>query len=319
MGAISFTEKQAVYRRSTIGMTRRLADENAWNEEVLSRRSGCIAGQVLVRWPWSDDVIESTESPGVTGAFRWRIEEGPWRNESSASQLILNVASALLSLDSAHADKLAGVAISTNVHPATRYAPDEFAGTLRMRAVPNHPDYVIYPYGMSYPKSAERCRIMGERCGVRVEAEVVSDESDLSEAFWKFIKEQFGGIQGQTDKWRGANQWTGPVNAIGDWIGISMKTTEPERVSLYIRAAESKASVWRTERMKKYSQLIRENLADQRLGNNLVSEASKGRSITVDLLWMRDDIDVWPHAAQWILDQCQRLREIANELPMVKH
>ena len=315
MGATSFAEKQDVYRNSTIGITRRLADEDCWNEEVLSRRTEDLADQVLARWPWPDDEIQSVESRVTAGAFRWRIEDGPWHDEISASHLILNVTGALLSMDSANAQKLSGGAISGNVHSAMRYPANELAGSQIMRAVPDHPEFVIYPYGMDYPRSAERCRKMGERCGIRVEVVVVSDGADVSEAFWRFLDDQYGGIPGQRRTWRGFNQLTSPVNARGDMVGVQMYTSSPERLALYIRSGEWKKSDSRTRRMHRFSWSIREQLADQKLGVGLEAEAARGRSITVELEWERKDDTVWHEAAQWMLDQLQRLQIIANELP----
>ena len=101
--------------------------------------------------------------------------------------MVLNVAAALLSRDPTKAQKLAGEAISSNVHSASRYPPGTVVGTLTMRAVPGHEEYVLYPYGQDYANSVERCRKMGERCGVMVEAEF--EENTQAQAFWKCFKE----------------------------------------------------------------------------------------------------------------------------------
>ena len=54
MGAGTFAAKREVYADSTIGMTRRVANESTWNEEALDRRALDLAERVLDRWPWKD-------------------------------------------------------------------------------------------------------------------------------------------------------------------------------------------------------------------------------------------------------------------------
>ena len=113
-----------------------------------------------------------------------------------------------------------------------------------MRAVPGHEEYVLYPYEQDYPTSAERCRKMGERCGLTVEVEF--EENTRPQAFWKLFKEREGDIPGQKDSWRGASQWTRPLNTSGDRIGIYVG--HPEMLWLYIRAGERQASEGRGRR-----------------------------------------------------------------------
>ena len=103
-----------------------------------------------------------------------------------------------------------------------------------MRAVPGHEEYVLYPYEQDYATSAERCRKMGERCGVTVEVEF--DENTRAQAFWKRFKEWEGGIPGQKDSWRGASQWSARLNDAGDRIGIYVG--HAEQLWMYIRAWE---------------------------------------------------------------------------------
>ena len=85
MGAAQFHQKRQVYENSTIGMTRRLADENEWNEDALERRAEDLAVRVLHRWPWPDQEIEQPDSPPGQAPLRWRIEDGPWHPEEAAS------------------------------------------------------------------------------------------------------------------------------------------------------------------------------------------------------------------------------------------
>ena len=121
--------------------------------------------------------------------------------ESAASQMVLNVAAALLSRDPTNAQRLSGESIRSNVHLAGQYPPDTKAGAYTMRAVPGHDAYVLCPYVKDYPRSAELCRKMGGRCGVTVNVEF--EENTRAQEFWKLFKEREGAIPGQKDSWRG--------------------------------------------------------------------------------------------------------------------
>lgn len=302
LAASTFAAKREVYRSSPIGMTRRLADEDEWDEDALERRAEEITRQALSRWPWAEQAI----APQPGSALRWRIDDGPWQSESAASQMMLNVAGALLSRDPANAGRLSGAAVSSNVHSAQRYSPGTKIGSLVMRAVPGHDRYVMYPYG-DYRASAERCRKMGERCCVRVE--VVLDGTSLTQGFWGVLKDR-GGVPGQADDWQGANQWTSPVNSSGDRIGIYVGN--PDLIWLYIRAGELRRSNERAARMRHYSRMIREQMGDQEIGDDLEKKSEEGRTVTVQRSWTSDDEAEWPAAAQWIIDQHDRLRAIVE-------
>ena len=301
MASGTFDEKREVYRNSPIGMTRRIADEADWDVGALERRAADLARQVLCRWPWPD---QGTASP-IDSAIRWRIHDSPWHTENTASQLVLNVAGALLSRDPANAERLAGDSLSSNVHPATLYPPGSTAGTLTMYAIPGHEWFVLYPYD-NRDACAERCRKMGDRCGVRVDVEL--DGANSLQAFWKFLKQHAGGVPGQVDSWRGPNQWTVRVNSLGDRIGIYVGD---ERHSVYIRAGESERSDERATRMRRYSRMIGEQMGDQELAANPEKHVKEGRTVPVQRRWSRDDEDEWPEAAQWIVEQCDRLRILA--------
>ena len=138
--------------------------------------------------------------------------------------MVSNVAATLLSRAPANAQRLSGEAITSNVHLASRYPPNAAVGSGTMRVVPGHEEYVLYPYERDYATSAERSRKMGERCGVAVEVEF--EENTRTQAFWKLFKEREGGIPGQKDYWRGASQWTSPLNAAGDRVGVYVGNPE---------------------------------------------------------------------------------------------
>ncbi len=303
MGAAPFDEKREVYGNSTMKLTRCLANESEWNENALDRRAEDLTRRVLKHWPWSESAVGV--DPGAS-ALRWRLEGGPWHAEHAASQMVLNVAGALLSRDQENVKRLSGEAISSNVHLASSYPPGTVAGTLTMRGIPDHDQYVLYPYEQDYPTSAERCRKMGERCDVRVEVEF--EEDSRTQAFWLFLKQLTGGVPGQKDTWKGTNQWTSPVNSAGDRIGLYVGN--PDHLRLYIRAGESQASEERASRMRQYSWMIRDQMGDQEIGGNLEKYSSQGTTVYVRRSWVRDDEAGWPEAAQWIEEQHERLRTI---------
>ena len=303
MSSGTFDAKRKVYRNSPIGMTRRLADENEWAEEELERRTEDLTLRVLNLWPWPDQAKGKQDR---SARLRWRIEDGPWQPENTASQMVLNVAGALLSRDPENAERLSGEAIRPNLHLASRYPPGTAAGTLTMRAVPGHEQYVLSPYEQDYPSSAQRCRKMGERCEVRIEVDL--ERANRSQAFWRVLKTRAGGVPGQKDSWRGPSQWTSPLNPSGDRITINVGN--PDRLWLYIRAGESQQSEERAERMRQYSWAIRDQMGDQELEGNLEKNSVDGLTLSIQRSWTRDDEAAWPEAALWIKEQYERLRVI---------
>ena len=312
MGAGTFAAKRVVYAESTIGMTRRVADESDWNQEAFHRRALGLADQALKRWPWEDRKETPTDESAVP--LKWRIGDDPWHDETAATSMVLNVAGALLSMDPTNAEKLSGEAISSNLHPATRYPPNTKVGALTMRAVPGHDGWVIFPYKGNYRQSADFCRTMGERCGVKVEVEL--EEKSRTPAFWTFLMECVGGVPGQKGTWRGPSQWTDPINRHGDRIGIYVG--HPDRLWLYVRAGESKASERRFARMRRCSRMILEQMADQNVGDDVERNCEKGWSVPVERSWVRDDESEWPEAALWIKDQHDRLLAIAGDTSQVR-
>ena len=311
MGANGFAAKREVYCKSSIGMTRSLAAESAWDEAALERRVEELARRAVDRWPWPEQPSPAHDDLGRSSRISWRIGDGPWYAEDAASQMVLNVAAALLSRDPANAERLSGEAVSSNVHRASRYPPGTAAGSLTMQAVPGHEEYVLYPYGQDYATSAARCRKMGERCGVTVEVEF--EDASRTRAFWRFVKDYTGGVPGQKDTWRGASQWSSRGDASGEYVGIYVGN--PETLWLYIKSGESEASEERAARMRRYSWLIRDEMGDQQLGDNLDRNSENGMTIAVQRPWVRDDEEGWPDAARWISEQCQRLHTIIGGEP----
>lgn len=297
-------------------MTRSLWEESEWDEAALSRRAEELARRALDRWPWLDERMPADEQPVSTKAFRWRIEDGPWHTEDTGSQMVLNIVGALLGWNPENAERLSGEAISTNVHPASRFPPGTRVGSIMLRSIPGQDGYVVNPYERDYPAYADRCRKLGERCDLRVRVELSSDGAAVTEDFWRFFKTTTGGVPGQKDTWRGGNQWTNSCNAFGDCIGIYVGN--PNSLWLYIRAG-GKKSTDRDARMRQISRIMRDQMPDQVISDDLMAESEHGRTARVERPWTRDDEDEWGEACLWIQDQCERLRTIlaGYELPAI--
>ncbi len=305
MGAAAFAVKREVYAHSTVGMTRQVGTEKAWNVEALERRAHSLADLALESWPWTDR--GETRPDGRTVPLKWRIGDGPWCGETAASQMVLHVAGALLGMDPANAEKLSGDAISSNLHSASRYPPGTQAGTLTMRAVPGHDDYVLYPYRRTYQESADSCRTMGERCGIKV---IVRVESwNPAHAFWEFFKANAGGVSGQTTAWRSATQRTAPVNAFGDRIRVH---AGKELLRLDIVVGKPADGGARAQRVRDYSRKILTNLSDQLVVDD-PERREQDCSASVVRNWTRDDKTQWEEAARWMRDQHDRLLAIAEQ------
>ena len=303
MGANSFAAKKKFYERSSIGMTRKLADEDVWSEDALERRAEDLARRALERWPWHErHPISGTPS------LQWRLGDGSWQREKSASGMVKNVAATLLSLHPENARRLSGEALRPNVHSSRRYPPGSSVGSFVMRAVPKHPDFVIYPYEQNHAQSKKRCIKMGERCGVVIEVELA--EASHAYKFWRLLKEKTGGLPGQTDQWLGPIQWTEILNSAGERIGIGMGSNI---ISLYVRARAGEQSDKRTLRMQQHSRAIIREMSDQQLGTDTESESHQGRSISVKGSWGLDDESDWPSAAVWVKEQFERLRIIVAD------
>ena len=303
LGNSSFDVKRIEYEQSPIGITRRIAYETEWNIEALERRSEDLAERALECWPWSAGGTRETSN------LRWRIEQGPWRNEQTASQMVLNVASALLSQNSGNADQLSSNALSFSVLPANIYPPNTMIGSLIMRAIPEHNDYVLYPYERDYTSSAKRCQEMGRRCGVEIDVEI--SEVGEYQKFWNLLMKETGGVPGQKDSWRGPDQCTKALNSSRDYIRIYIGN--PDLLWLYIRAGESEISEERTRRMLHYSRQIENQMGDQKLGSDFEKNSKKGWSISVQRNWIGDDEDNWLEAIYWIKQQQERLEAILND------
>ncbi|WP_420634469.1 hypothetical protein [Candidatus Palauibacter sp.] len=135
----------------------------------------------------------------------------------------------------------------------------------------------------------------------------------MTKAFWGFLKEQTGGLPGQSDDWRSWNRWTTWLNDARDMIGISLAD---EWVGLYIRADERQNTPRRAARMLQYSRKIRDFMGDQELEGDEEARSKEGRTISVSRPWERGDKDGWPEAAWWIKDQVERLQAILDAPPL---
>ena len=307
LGARPFAEKRRMYEQSPIGMTRRLAREESWDEEALERRAEDLAERALDRWPWCDP-NRPTDSESHD-QLEWRIGDGAWRRENTAAAIVLHVAAALLDADPANVEHLSGKAIKGNIHPASRFPPGTKAGSCTMRAIPGHDDYVLYPYRQDYSESAEFCLAMGSRCGAAIEIRL-PNQGEKRVAFWRLLRERTGGVKGQKSGWRGPSQRTAQLNSFGDRIWIHVAE---EQISLHVRAGEAESG--RTERMRLYTSRIREVMGDQETdgGAKARTWAWSGWTVGVVRPFSLADRDQWEEAADWTGEQYKRLAAIVSD------
>ena len=144
--------------------------------------------------------------------------------------------------------------------------------------------------------------------------DVEFDEDHHFQRFWKFLKSHTGGVSGQKDDWRGGSQWTDALNSSGDRIGIYVGN--PELLWLYIKIwkMRDESPNERSKRAQQYSCIIRTEMGDQLLGENLEKNSEDGNSITVKRGWTYADEREWPEAAQWIKEHHDRLKAIIAAL-----
>ena len=224
--------------------------------------------------------------------------------------MVLNVAASLLDRDPENAERLSGNALSTNLQSALRYPAGSKAGTLTMREVPGHDAWVLYPYDRDHPASAKRCRGMGQHCGVNVDVRGV-EEVHRRQAFYRFLRQRTGGLPGQTDVWRGKNQWTKPLNPHGDRVGL---VVVDDALYLCIRKPWGQGtSAELTRRLLRYSGRIRSEMGDQRIEGEPHAACLEGRTVWLKRLGTYEDDEDWPDAVAWIKEQYERLRFILEE------
>ncbi len=112
------------------------------------------------------------------------------------------------------------------------------------------------------------------------------------------------------DTWQGASQRTASFNERGDhaisYVDMS------ETLWLYIHSGESKESANRTTQMRRYSLMITEQMADQVIDGNAKQESRNGRSVRVRNRWTLSEQNEWQEAAEWLVEQCERLRMIVG-------
>ena len=308
LGRKPFEEKREIMERGGIRLNRIIVKEDAWNEAALERRAEDLAERALDLWPWQDP--DATDSVMQDGALRmrWRMDGGAWREEPSSTQMMLNVAGALLSRDAQNADRLRGDAVTKDLQLASRYSPDSKA-RYRLRVVPGHAAYLLC-INKTRKDLAERCQEMGKQCGVLVDVEFRGLLPAAIKEFWVFLKKETGGLPGQSDAWRHRTLRTEPLNDARDRINVACAQ---EEITLYVKADEGQHTPRRAERMLRYSRKIRESMSDQEFNGNEASMSEKGRSISIRRIWDRDgDRDDWPEAAAWVKDQADRLQAIVE-------
>ena len=303
LGAKSFAEKKREYKNSSVGITRRIANEEKWDLDAIERRHEELSGLALSVWQWHDQTSSGLD-------FKWRIEEGKWKREKTASGMLLNVTRELLDRDPANAKKLLGKNKTSNLNLAKDYPSDG-----SMVHIPGHEDYVINRYS-SADYVAKYCVQFGKKCGVRVVVEL-GRKRQIGE-FWKFLLSEFGGLPGQSEDWSSSNKTTSQLNHLKDAINVRINN-KSEIIQLNIvnktrnEGQEDKEEI--IERMLIYSQRIVTDMSDQLLVESYVdiqelAEAKK--SISIKRSFELGDEGKWSDIGQWVVDQFNRLYHIVE-------
>ena len=303
LGAKPFDEKKDKYSQSLIQMTRDLAELDTWDVDILDRRAVDLSKLALKIWPWKDFGDIST---GNNTTLRWRLNEGTWRSEIHASDMVLNLASSLISLDQSNAQRLSGPKWFYDIQSAVEYPADLTVRHRTFRALPKYPEYTMNPYEDNYEISVERCKEMAQRCSVSIEIEY--PEADLSQMFWNFLKENHGGVLGQRSTWRGPAQRTSYLNEFKDVIRYHIG--DPDQIQIYVRATTNTTKAESIERMSRFSRFIEQEMSDQILGEHAEQLSRQGRSIAILKPWDQEDVEGWSEPAIWLKDQAERLETI---------
>lgn len=156
-------------------------------------------------------------------------------------------------------------------------------------------------------------------------AEMIIYNNDDIDPFWLLLKNETGGLPGQ-EKWisRSAVQWTDILSNDGDRISVYINN--PRLLWMTITGSRAEQGDDYMSRMNRFSRLIIDKMSDQQLSgdnktikkmnsyqlNKCIEKASEnGRTIRVQMEWIRDDQSGWPEAARWIGQQFERLNVIA--------
>lgn len=308
LGRRLFDKKKETYKLSPISITRDLAQKDRWNEETLKCRAGYLGSKIAECWPWMHRA--NKEEHVNSGLLNWRIDGADWRHETSASDMVVNVAGELVAMKAENLEKLRGDLLTQDIQLADDSRVK--ASTLTFKSLPGRSDLAIHPHSNDYPASIERVKEMGRKCGVIVD--VAAERIGTPKKFWEYLKQSTGGLRGQKDHWRGPHQSTTPVATISDQVCIYVGN--PDYLWLYIRNLQQ-SDTNKTERLVQYSLLIQEEMGDQLLGSDngrdVESYAKSGTSITVLKNWNRDDETQWGEAAEWVREQHHRLTEIVRK------
>lgn len=294
LGTRGFEAKKETYRKSSIGMTRRIAREGAWNEEIMDQRGSELADRALRLWEWEGPIRPLKRE---RSHFRWRIDNGEWRTAPTGNRTLLDVTSALLGRHPENGDKLLGTNTWTDLQ-RTSEVPETTRD--QFRTIPGYSQYMMFPY----TNIVSRSRKMGQRCGVSVEVEMVAVTDE--DRFWQHLASE-GGVPSQKWYWKGKFQWTDPLSRKGDKIQIGIGS-DTLRVCIGIWGSGGPE---RYRLLLCYSRMIEERMADQQLDGHPEERARQGRTVIVQKPWNRSDEDDWSDAATWIKDQVDRLTKIA--------
>lgn len=130
----------------------------------LGERCGVVIGVEEGK----DQDIEQTEFERKVP--RWRVNQGDWQEEKSYAATLLNVVGELLNIDpEGNSQQLLGDRMTRDIF---RSGMEPTSTSARFRPIPGHDGYVVN-LNFNGTTIFNRCREMGDRCGVVVEVEII--------------------------------------------------------------------------------------------------------------------------------------------------
>lgn len=139
------------------------------------------------------------------------------------------------------------------------------------------------------------------------DVDVIVNKTSIVGEYWLALKAKTDGVKGQKSNWQGRTQYS--TSEFEDSVGIGV-SVGADRIYIYVKSGEDKSSVNSFNRMKRYSDVITNNLTDQRIEGNVDSEAREGRSLTLVREFDIDELEDWDDSLNWVHAQCERMHEI---------
>ena len=309
LGADSFQLKKREYRKSSITMTREIANEQNWNAGAISRRADNLCDRVLGYWYWEDEGTSTQIVKNFDPAFSWQIDGSNPQTANSGTELVVLVVKTLLDIDQTNANKLTGRRNYKDLLNASDFPSGRLSGA-RLASIPNHEEWVIYPYSSHYPEAMERCHDLASRCNVEIRIELSARYRQI-EQFWVEVQRASKSLTGIEKTWISEAVWDKYYDIHN--CRIYLLTGNPQTLEINCTHTAQRSSRQIESRMHQISLAMWQNMNDQQV-SDINSRKNLGKSISIYRDWDRDNEKTWPDVCRWIVDQCKRLEVILAEV-----